>query len=210
MLSNVVIVPGNGEGCSYSNFYPWLASQLRTLFPTLPIRLEPMPDPDTARESIWLPFITGELGANEGTLLIGHSSGAVAGMRLAETHKLSGLLLVSVTTNDLGDENERASGYYNRPWDWQAMRRNVPRIVQFASKDDPFIPLAVQREAKDGFEGVLAAAAAGEAEVGEFIYHELEKKSHFFDKKQLEVLEACRILIEKGGWGKVHGGVAKD
>ena len=100
-----------------------------------------------------------------------------------------------------------ASGYYNRPWDWLAMRRNVKRIVQFSSKDDPFIPLSIQRSAKEGFEG----GGSGEGG-GEFTYYELDKKSHFFDKKQVEVLEACRVLIEKGGWGQVQQPeeVAKD
>lgn len=44
----------------------------------------------------------------------GHSSGAEAAMRFAETHHVKGLVLVSACVTDLGDENERLSGYYNR------------------------------------------------------------------------------------------------
>jgi hypothetical protein len=35
-------------------------------------------------------------------------------MRFAETHRVKGLVLVSACVTDLGVENERASGYYNR------------------------------------------------------------------------------------------------
>jgi hypothetical protein len=41
-----------------------------------------MPDPMEAKESIWIPFLK-EIGVDEHTLIIGHSSGAVCGMRLA-------------------------------------------------------------------------------------------------------------------------------
>ena len=54
-----------------------------------------MPDPLRARESIWVPFITGTLGANEDAVLIGHSSGAAAALRVAEKHKLRGMVLVA-------------------------------------------------------------------------------------------------------------------
>ena len=44
----------------------------------------------------------------------GHSSGAEAAMRFAEQHEVKGLVLVSACVTDLGVENERLSGYYNR------------------------------------------------------------------------------------------------
>ncbi|KAJ9446044.1 putative hydrolase YdeN [Diplonema papillatum] len=43
--------------------------------------LRNMPDPEVARRGVWLPFIKDRLGANERTLVIGHSSGAVAAVR---------------------------------------------------------------------------------------------------------------------------------
>ena len=42
---------------------------------------------------IWLPDLE-ELGADERTILIGHSSGAVAAMRYAESHRVLGSILV--------------------------------------------------------------------------------------------------------------------
>lgn len=54
-----------------------------------------MPDPLRARESVWVPFITQTLEADENAVLIGHSSGAAAALRIAEKHRLRGLILVA-------------------------------------------------------------------------------------------------------------------
>ncbi len=186
---NVVIVPGNGTGCASSNFYQWLAKELRAKGFT--VSLKEMPDPNTARERIWLPFMRSELGTGPHTLLVGHSSGACAALRLAETDPLFAVVAVSFTHSDLGDANEKASGYYSRPWEWGRMRANTQHIVQFSSTDDPFIPIEVQREARDGLE------AGGAAGSGTFEYIELDKKSHFFDRKQTEILTVCESLLKK-------------
>jgi hypothetical protein len=39
------------------------------------------PDPYYAREIYWKPFVVETLGADEDTILIGHSSGAACAMR---------------------------------------------------------------------------------------------------------------------------------
>ena len=144
-----VIVPGNGDGdISDSNFYGWLAKKLRKHPAFDEVVLKNMPDPVRARRTIWLPFMTDELGADERTVLIGHSSGAVAAMRLLETHKLYGCVLVSACHTDLGDGNERASGYYppsGGPWQWSNIRANAGsgggNLAILHSDNDPFIPL---------------------------------------------------------------------
>ena len=61
--------------------------------------LRNMPDPITARRSIWLPFMKDELGVDEQTVIIGHSSGACAAVRFAETNKVAGIILVGAYTS---------------------------------------------------------------------------------------------------------------
>lgn len=51
-----------------------------------------------------------ELQCDENTIIVGHSSGAVAAMRFAEQYKVSAIVIVSGYTSDLGDDLERASG----------------------------------------------------------------------------------------------------
>jgi uncharacterized protein len=66
-----------------------------------------MPDPVKARRNIWIPFIIKDLGCDENTILIGHSSGAEAIMRLAEDQKVMGIILVSACYTDLGCDSEK-------------------------------------------------------------------------------------------------------
>ena len=48
---------------------------------------------------------------------------------------------VSAAHTDLGDADERASGYFDVPWDWEAMKPNAKFIHQFHSADDHLIPV---------------------------------------------------------------------
>ena len=142
MHPKVVILPGNGCADVYdANWYAWMKERLGHAQLFSEIILEDMPDPYVARESIWIPFILNELKVDEHTIVIGHSSGAVAALRLLEQQKVLGLVLVSVCHTDLGDENERLSGYFNRPFDWEKICSNANWILQYHSSDDPLIPI---------------------------------------------------------------------
>lgn len=88
------------------------------------------PDPHVCREKTWIPFIIDELGGSDPeSVVVGHSSGAVAALRLAEKQKLKGIIVVAGYDSDLGDANERASGYFNRPFDWAAIRANCQFVA---------------------------------------------------------------------------------
>nr|XP_055200814.1 serine hydrolase RBBP9 [Nyctereutes procyonoides] len=153
--SKAVIVPGNGGGdVATHGWYGWVKKGLEQI-PGFQCLAKNMPDPITARESLWLPFMETELHCDEKTVIIGHSSGAIAAMRYAETHRVYAIVLVSAYTSDLGDENERASGYFNRPWQWERIKANCPHIVQFGSTDDPFLPWKEQQEVADRLEAKL-------------------------------------------------------
>jgi len=181
-LPRVCIVPGNGEGCEEANFYPWLASKLTNL--GFSVTLSAMPEPNAAPASLWLSFLLDTLHVDSNCILIGHSSGACAVLRLAEKHPFKAVIAVSITDNDLGDKGERESGWYNDPWLWSNMRENTEHLVVFASDDDPFIPIDVQRRV-----GKLLADVSSPKTIGTFEYIELHKRSHFFGQKQQEILD---------------------
>jgi predicted alpha/beta hydrolase family esterase len=144
---------------------------------------ETMPDNVLARENIWLPFLKNELGADENTILVGHSSGAVAAMRFAEMNKLYGSVLVGACHTDRGDEDEKASGYYDRPWQWDDIKANQNWIIQFASTDDPYIPI---EEARYIHEHLSTD------------YHEATDEGHFGeDKGKVEFPELIQVIVEK-------------
>ena len=132
-----------------ANWYAWAQRQLSDmgLFREviLPDNNGGMPDPNCARESIWLPYMRDVLKCDADTVLIGHSSGAEAAMRLLESGtRLRGCVLVSACHTDLGEPSEAAAGYYNRPWDWAKIRGSCDWMVQFHSDNDPFIPLETE------------------------------------------------------------------
>jgi len=143
----VIFLPGNGGGGPNDNWFPYLKSELEKLGLTVVAR--EFPDSDLARESYWLPFLKDELLADENTILVGHSSGAIAAMRFAENNKIFGSVLVGAYHTDLGYEKEKLSGYFDRPWDWEAIKNNQHWMAIFASTDDPWIPIEEARFLKE-------------------------------------------------------------
>lgn len=101
-------------------------------------------------------------------------------MRYAENHKILGTVLVAPCYTDLGEESEKVSGYYDLPWNWEDIIKNQKWIIQFASVDDPFIPVAEARfiHEKLGSE-----------------YHELNQ-GHFYPQDTFpELIEAVKKHI---------------
>ncbi len=139
----VIFIHGNG-GCSPDdNWFPYLKNELEKL--DLHVVAHQFPDAVLARASYWLPFLKNELKADKHSIIVGHSSGALAAMRFAENNKLLGSILIGAMHTDLGIESERLSGYFDTPWNWQAIKDNQQWIVQFASTDDPWIPISEPR-----------------------------------------------------------------
>lgn len=143
MNKKVIFIPGNGGGSPRDNWFPSLKEELEAV--GLTVIAEEFPDKDLARASFWIPFLINELGADENTVLIGHSTGAIAAMKLAERQPILGSVLVGAYHTDLGMEKEKLSGYFDTPWDWENIQRNQQWIALFASQDDPWIPIAESR-----------------------------------------------------------------
>jgi len=181
----VILIPGmKCTPITESNWYSWFAEKMRAR--DLECELQEFPDAHKCRESIWIPHVKSLIGdAVDETILVGHSSGAACAMRLLEEIEPAGVILVAAAYTDLGDDGERESEYFNRPWDWETMkkRRNV---VMFHSEDDPLIPVAEARHIKE--------------QLGNGIdYREMKNKSHFFRKFE-EILAAVdRIVTARGG-----------
>jgi uncharacterized protein len=143
MNTKVILIPGNGGSSPNDNWFPTVKKELEAV--GLPVIAEEFPDNILARESYWIPFLVNDLKADENTILIGHSSGAIAAMRLAEKQRILGSILVGAYHTDLNMETEKQSGYFDRAWDWKAIQDHQQWIVLFASQDDPWIPIEEPR-----------------------------------------------------------------
>ncbi len=198
----LMIIPGNG-GCDVtrSNWYPWLNKELTKKYPKANIICENMPDPVEAREIYWMPFIKNHLKISieekKDIYVVGHSSGAVALMRLVENTKITGGFIVAGCVSHLGDENELNSGYYPkqpnktelRPWQWDKMKENTKWLINICSEDDCFIPI---------FEGLEIKEKLGlEHGVTHIQFTKEEGKSHFMFKKFPELFN---IIVDKIGY----------
>ena len=96
----VIFIPGNGGGGPNDNWFPYLKTELEKM--GVQVVASEFPDNIMARESYWIPFLKDELKADDQSILVGHSSGAIAAMRLAEQQRLLGTVLVGAYHTDLG------------------------------------------------------------------------------------------------------------
>ena len=175
--TKAIIVPGNGDGRPNERWRPYVAYELSKLgIGVINLRF---PDPEIARKQYWLPFLA-DLGADDNTILIGHSSGAAAALRYAENHQLLGSVLIGAAYTDLNDETEKASGYFVDEWQWQAIRNNQEWVIQFASIDDPHIPIEEMRHIAE--------------HVGAR-YHEFSDRGHFSEGEEFP--ELIEVIKEK-------------
>jgi predicted alpha/beta hydrolase family esterase len=176
-VTKVIFIHGNG-GCTAGDaWYPRLEHECAAL--GLEVVNQTFPDNVKARARFWLPHLEA-LGADQNTILIGHSSGAVAAMRYAETHRLLGSILVGVCHTDLGDPGEAESGYYSAPWQWDRIRDNQRWIAIYQSTDDPHIPISEARFVAKQLKSS---------------YFELDDRGHFLDAGALP--EAAPFLRRK-------------
>lgn len=146
-MIRAILIHGNGNSKPTDNWFPYLKSELQKLGVTT--EAPQFPDTELARSSYWLPFLEHELQADENTILIGHSSGAIAAMRYAETHRILGSALIGAYYTDLRMETETLSGYFDAPWNWKNIINNQQWILQFAGVNDPWIPIQEARFLRD-------------------------------------------------------------
>ncbi len=184
IMIKAILIHGNGGGSPTDNWFPYLKTELEKI--GIKTEAPQFPDPFLARASYWLPFLKDTLKADANTIIIGHSSGAIAAMRYAEKNQLLGSVLVGSYHTDLGIENEKISGYFDTPWDWNAIKQNQKWIIQFAAINDPWIPIAEARLVHEKLNTD---------------YHESPDQGHFggdyYKKTFPEALEAIKSKISE-------------
>ncbi|KAI8463459.1 MAG: hypothetical protein J3K34DRAFT_443854 [Monoraphidium minutum] len=188
----IVIVPGITL-CNVETraFYGWLRDELHQRPPLfLDVTLRRMPACSSARESVWIPFMRDELRAAEDTVIVGHSSGAIAAMRFAQKYKVAGIVLVATYNSTLGLAMEERSEYFRTAWDWSAIRANAGFIIQFASTSDPW--LGQGRGRPTGWSEQMDVAKKLNAEL-----HILDR-GHFMKKRVPELLDAIQAKLTRG------------
>lgn len=146
-MIRVILIHGNGNSKPTDNWFPYLKNELEKLH--IKVDAPQFPDAELARSSYWIPFLKDSLKADDQTIIVGHSSGAIAAMRFAEKNRILGSVLVGTYHTDLGFETEKLSGYFDAPWDWKSIKENQKWVIQFAGINDPWIPINEARFVRD-------------------------------------------------------------
>lgn len=183
----VIILPGNNNTHITDYWYQDVKQKLEQA--GLEVIAENMPDPVVARKTIWIPYIKKHIKKDEETILIGHSSGATAILSFLETHTCKAAILVGTYYTDLNDSLEKESGYFDKPWNWEAIKNNAEKIIIFAAENDPYIPIEEPRH----IQKMLDAE-----------YHEYSEGGHFSSDKDgnekktfPEIVEAVKKILEQ-------------
>ena len=93
--------------------------------------------------------------------------------------------MVGAYGSHLNDEIERKSGYFDDDWEWEKVRQNCKtnnsiNIVQFGSKDDPFLPWPEQIKIAEGLNADLKA---------------YEDKGHFQHSTFPDLIDAVKKMV---------------
>ena len=180
-MNRVVLLHGNGGGSGNDNWFPYIKNGLKKI--GIECIAPDLPDPVLSRAKYWLPYFKETLNIGENDIVVGHSSGALSILKYAEKNKLGASILVGTYYTDLGYENERTSGYFDTPWDWDAIKSNQQWTAIYASEDDPYIPIEEPKYIRDKLGSE---------------YIELENEGHFGGTiTKLEFPELLDFLTKK-------------
>jgi predicted alpha/beta hydrolase family esterase len=146
-MKRVVLLHGNGGGTGKDQWFPYIKREIEKL--GFVCEAPDLPDPVLARAEYWLPYFKDVLKLGPDDVIVGHSSGALSILKYAENNKIGASILVGTYYTDLGYEDEKTSGYFDTPWQWDKIKASQQWTAIFASTDDPYIPIEEPKYIRD-------------------------------------------------------------
>lgn len=141
-MKKALILHGTG-GSSKENWFPWLKNELEKK--GYDVWVPELPGADKPNIQRYIPFIfeNKPWDFDEDTILIGHSSGAVAILgllqHLPEDTKVGDCYLVGAFKNDLGWDS--LSELFIGPFDFGLIKKKASSFTFIHSDNDPYCPL---------------------------------------------------------------------
>jgi hypothetical protein len=141
MDKNRVILIHGWEGSPERNWFPWLKAELEKSGYDV---LSPlMPNADHPKLTEWLEFLKQAIGeADECVYFVGHSLGVMTILRyledLVEGKKAGGAVLVAGFSETVG--YEELESFFERPLNYEKVRRSAVRFAAVNSDNDPYVP----------------------------------------------------------------------
>lgn len=130
----------------FSEWYPWMKTTLEAKGYLVVVPKFPSPAGQSCES--WKAVIKNYIPTFDGeTLLIGHGTGGLFALRLAQesTQKIRGLFLVAGYGEPIGNIGyDRINAtFYEPAFDWKKISETVSVIRVFAGEADPFVPSAI-------------------------------------------------------------------
>lgn len=153
-MKNVLILHGTA-GSSQGNWFPWLKYELesrgyKVWVPDLPLA-------DKPNLQRYKQYILEHWQFDKDSIIVGHSSGAVAALALLQYLpvglQIEKEVLVAPFKDNLGREDLR--GLFTRPLDFAKIKSHCKKFVIISSDNDPYVPLEHGRFLKDQLNGDL-------------------------------------------------------
>lgn len=140
-FKNAIILHGT-MGSPDGNWFQWLKSELTAM--GLDVWLPQLPNPNQPSLRQGADFVRGEcpFAINEATLVVGHSSGAILALILAQENKapIGAVVAVSVF-HDNSLQWQPNDQLFDVQFDWIAVRDGVKELLLIHSDNDPYVPL---------------------------------------------------------------------
>ncbi len=140
-MRNALILHGTG-GSSKINWFPWLKTELEGR--GWKVWVPDLPGADTPNIKRYNKFIfSSDWDFNSDSVLVGHSSGAVAILgilqNLPESTIVDTVILIGSFKNNLGQD--ALSGLFEEPFEFEKIKKHARRFVLIHSDNDPYCPL---------------------------------------------------------------------
>ncbi len=140
-MKTAIILHGT-LGSPEGNWFRWLKAELEK--EDLEVWLPELPNAAQPSLKEWANFVhqNAPFPLNQDTLVIGHSSGAILALILAQQSKtpIGAITAVSVF-HDNSLKWEPNDKLFDVPFDWQKIHQNTLKLLFIHSDNDPYVPL---------------------------------------------------------------------
>jgi uncharacterized protein len=154
-MKTAIILHGT-LGSPHSNWFQWLKYELETKGFT--VWLPELPHAEKPSLHEWAAFIHKECPSpiNEDTLLVGHSSGSILALILAQENPrpVGNVVCISVF-HDNSLHWEPNNQLFDVTFEWAAIQANAKKLLFIHSDNDPYVPLDQARFVADSCKAEL-------------------------------------------------------
>lgn len=129
-------------GSPDGNWFQWLKSELEAKGMT--VWLPQLPHAEQPSLHEWSQFVRDNcpFPLNEETLIVGHSSGSILALILAqENEELIGSIVCVSVFHDNSLQWEPNNKLFDVPFNWEAIQSHAKQLLFIHSDNDPYVPL---------------------------------------------------------------------